>query len=181
MAEPGRARNRSRQRITRLAAATAAGALAATGCSTGPGHAPVEAAELAASWLHAEPPPAGAVVVRLAFDAGADLDLYVTGPHRETVYFANTPTRIGGRLESDQRCDAPAPRIETIVFPDPEPGPYRVGVDFPESCDGRNAAAGFAMDVHSAAGHSARAAWLSPGEFEPIVFEWQEPAMPAVD
>jgi len=178
MADPRRARSGSRERITRLAAATAAGALAATGCALGPARPPVEAVERAASWLRAAPPPAGAVVVRLAFDAGADLDLYVTGPRRETVYFANTPTRIGGRLEADQRCDAPAPRIETVVFPDPWPGPYRVGVDFPESCDGRDAAVGFAIDLHSSAGHSTHTARLRPGEFEPIVLEWVEPAAP---
>jgi len=132
----------------------------------------------AAAWLRASPPPEGAVVVRLAFDARADLDLYVTGPRRETVYFANTPTKLGGRLDADRRCDAPAPRIETVVFPEPWPGPYRVGVDFPEACDGGREPADFALDVHSAAGLARRTGRVRPGEFEPMVLEWDEPATP---
>lgn len=82
------------------------------------------------------PPPAGAVRVQLVFGAEADLDLYVTGPANETVYFANERSADGGRLEADLRCDAPAPRVETVVFPQAPAGDYRVGVDFPERCDG---------------------------------------------
>jgi hypothetical protein len=72
--------------------------------------------------------------VELRFGAEADLDLYVTDPLEETVYFANTPTRSGGRLEADVRCDAPAPRSEAVVFEEPPPGRYRVGIDFPARC-----------------------------------------------
>jgi hypothetical protein len=149
---------------------------AIVGCATAPDAPPDAAGEAARAWLRAMPAPEGAVVVRLAFDAAADLDLYVTGPRRETVYFANSPSRIGGRLEADRRCDAPAPRIETVVFPDPWPGPYRVGVDFPEACDGGSDAAAFALDVRSAAGHVERLGTVRPGEFEPVVLEWSEPA-----
>ena len=39
----------------------------------------------------------------LAFGEAADLDLFVTGPRQETVYFANTPTAVGGELEVDAR------------------------------------------------------------------------------
>ena len=81
-----------------------------------------------------EPEDAGALRVRLAFDDAADLDLYVTDPRQETVYFANTPTRSGGRLASDLRCDAPAPRVEVVDFATPLSGRYRIGVDFPERC-----------------------------------------------
>ena len=78
----------------------------------------------------------GALRVRLVFASEADLDLYVTGPSRETVYFANASARDGGVLEADRRCDAPAPRVESIVFPAAPPGVYRVGVDFMVRCDG---------------------------------------------
>jgi hypothetical protein len=75
--------------------------------------------------------------VSLAWDAPVDLDLYVTDPSWETVYFANTPSRAGGRLERDTRCDtlklAP-PQIESVRFALPEPGHYRVGVDFIDDC-----------------------------------------------
>ena len=89
----------------------------------------------------AAPPPAdangleaGSVRVRLFFGDAADLDLYVTDPFQETVYFANTPARSGGALREDLRCTAAAPRTETVVFPDAPAGRYRVGVDYPERC-----------------------------------------------
>lgn len=84
----------------------------------------------------AAPVAADAVRVRLVFGAEADLDLYVTGPAHETVYFANDRSADGGRLEADRRCGAPAPRVETVVFPRAPAGDYRVGVDFPERCEG---------------------------------------------
>ena len=78
--------------------------------------------------------PAGALRVELAFGQDADLDLYVTDPLQETVYFANTPSQQGGVLLDDRRCDSPPPRIETVVFEHPPPGRYRVGVDYPRRC-----------------------------------------------
>jgi len=74
------------------------------------------------------------VRVRLVFGADADLGLYVTGPSDETVYFANHESRDGGRLISDRRCDAPAPRVETIEFANAVAGRYRVGIDFMMRC-----------------------------------------------
>jgi hypothetical protein len=76
----------------------------------------------------------GTVRVRLVFGAEADLDLYVTDPLMETVYFANTPTRSGGAISSDQRCESPAPRIEEVTFRQAPAGRYRIGVDFPRRC-----------------------------------------------
>jgi hypothetical protein len=82
-----------------------------------------------------EPPVApDAVRVRLVFGAAADLDLYVTGPSQESVYFGNPTSRDGGELLADRRCDAPAPRVETIAFARAAPGRYRVGVDFMIRC-----------------------------------------------
>lgn len=91
----------------------------------------------------AELPPPGAtpaprpdrtVEIQLLFGAEADLDLFVTDPDYEEVYFANSPSRLGGELDADRRCEDPAPRTETVRF-DPAPaGRYRVTVDFPRRC-----------------------------------------------
>jgi hypothetical protein len=87
------------------------------------------------------PLAAGDLRVELAFGAGADLDLYLTDPSQETIYFANTPSRVhAGRLEADRRCDAPAPRRETIEIESAPPGRYRVGVDHAGSCQGQTGA-----------------------------------------
>lgn len=89
------------------------------------------------------------IVVRLKFDGNVDLDLYVTDPLLETVYFARHESRTGGIIRADVRCDTIGPRVEEIRFPDPWPGRYRVGVDFPARCDGSStrAPAPFAVSV----------------------------------
>jgi len=95
----------------------------------------------------AAPAPADEIVVRLAFDAGADLDLYVSDPLGETVYYANTPVRSGGALDADRRCLAPGDRVETVRFAAPLSGPYRVGVDFQERCDDEVRVAPWALSI----------------------------------
>jgi len=85
-------------------------------------------------------PPAsarpGELVVTLAWSAPVDLDLYVTEPGLETVYYANPRSRGGGALERDARCAdaAGGPREERIRWTAPPAGRYRVGVDYPEAC-----------------------------------------------
>jgi hypothetical protein len=137
------ARRARRFGISRTIAALAAAGLA---CASGPPepHEPPawdDARQRAAAALEAalaaQPlAPGGELVVRLAFEAGADLDLYVSDPLEETVYYANTPVRSGGALAADLRCDAAAPRIEVVRFPRPLHGTYRVGVDYQERCPG---------------------------------------------
>ena len=82
-------------------------------------------------------PMAEGVVVSLTWNAPVDLDLYVTDPTWETLYFANNPTRAGGRLERDVRCDAlraGRPSLERARIVAVRPGPYRIGVDFIDAC-----------------------------------------------
>jgi hypothetical protein len=118
----------------------------------------------------------GEVRVRLAFAADADLDLYVSDPLQETVYFANTPSAAGGRLEADLRCDAPAPRVETIRFPHGPPGRYRVGVDFPEPCDEGVERAGFLVVVETGGSRREMTGSVRALEFRPIVLEFDASA-----
>jgi len=89
-----------------------------------------EAARLEAALAKQAPASGGELRVRLAFGASADLDLYVTDPHDETIYFANERAAAGGRLVADARCDSQDPRIEQVVFAAPSAGRYRIGVDY---------------------------------------------------
>jgi hypothetical protein len=139
---------------------------------------PKRAAPLSAALSQASrevPRPPGALVVRLAFGAGADLDLYVTDTQRETVYFANSPSRSGGRLDRDRTCADAAPRVETVIFEHPAPGHYRVGVDYPKSCDGHDDPALYTLVtehdgwVHLGNGEAAA------GRFAPVVLEFDLP------
>lgn len=129
----------------------------------------------------AQPIPAdlaSGLSIRLAFDEVADLDLFVTDPSQESVYFANSPTRSGGRLIDDRRCSDPAPRIEVIHFPDPIVGRYRVGVDFHGHCEQRARAGSAAVEglyivrVEEGGRVLERRGMLIPGQFEVIVLEF---------
>ena len=91
------------------------------------------------------PPPAGppepprpGVTVTLRWTAAVDLDLYVTDPALETVYFANPRTASGGILERDARCAGreAGEQVERARWTSPPAGRYRVGVDFLETCGG---------------------------------------------
>lgn len=132
----------------------------------------------------AEPAPAdvsSGLLVRLAFDDVADLDLFVTDPLQESAYFANTPTRSGGRLLDDRRCSDPSPRVEAIHFPRPIAGRYRVGVDFHGRCE-ETSVSGDAKDegvymvrVEEGGRVLERRGMLTPGLFEVIVIEFDVP------
>lgn len=78
-----------------------------------------------------------ALTVTLLWDAAVDLDLYVTDPAGETVYYANARSRSGGALERDARCAGRAggEQVERTRWTNAPAGRYRVGVDFPEACE----------------------------------------------
>jgi len=140
-------RARRRLGIAATIAALLATSLACAGTTDGPSPAAApappdwtetttQAADALVAVLDALPrSDPGEIAVRLAFPAAADLDLYVSDPLDETVYYANTPVRSGGKLDADRRCEHAAPRVETIRFAAPLPGRYRVGVDFQHACD----------------------------------------------
>lgn len=168
-----------------LAVLIVAGAL--PGCFGGEDERTVRAAALAvqsgelAVQLESQPKPAAgapAVIVQLAFGPEADLDLYVTDPLLETVYFARHESRTGGRIGADVRCDTPGERIEEVRFDAPWPGRYRVGVDHPRRCDDEAAPAPAAYavtaQVHGAIYRAEGTVDLEHFELVVLEFELQE-------
>ena len=121
----------------------------------------------------AKAPPDGALRVRLSFGGAADLDLYVTGPRQETVYFGNTPSQMGGTLLEDLRCDTRPPRSEVVIFERPPPGRYRVGVDFPARCGLMGRAVPFRIRVESEQLSIDETGHIRLGEFQPNVLEFE--------
>jgi hypothetical protein len=115
--------------------------------------------------------PAPGRSVRLAFGAGADLDLYVTDSSQETVYFGNTPRHDGGELLRDLRCDDPSPRIEEVELPQEPAGWLRVGVDAPEACDSGIDLVPFVVEVRAGAERWLERGVARPGRFEVRVLE----------
>lgn len=117
----------------------------------------------------------GSVQVRLAFGPGVDLDLYVSDPLQETVYYANTPSESGGHLDGDRRCEPAAkdgPRVETIVFPAAPSGRYRVGVDYARRCDPDADVVPFAVSVEAGGQRSAHRGLAEPFVRQPKVTEF---------
>jgi hypothetical protein len=113
------------------------------------------------------------VLVRLAFGAETDLDLYVTDPLLETLYFANHESKSGGTISTDVRCDMQGPRIETVRFEKPIAGLYRIGIDYPESCDGGRERAAYAVSVQGDRVNKSARGTISYSRFEVIVLEFE--------
>ncbi len=129
-----------------------------------------EAEALAAVLAEAPAAPEGTFRVRLAFGAEVDLDLFVSDPLEESVYFANDRAASGGELIGDRRCEHPAPRVETIEWSAPPTGRYRIGVDFPRRCgDGTARTAVFALAVEHGASRTLHRGLIDVGVFLPVV------------
>ena len=168
-------------RLPRTVVACVLAAACAPGSATPPDEGPDQApliARLERS-LQAGSSAEGGFRVLLAFDANVDLDLYVTDPLQEAVYFANTPSRSGGALALDVRCTSEVERLETVTFEAPVPGRYRIGVDFPTACAGEKAPVAFAVAVVSAGETVFVSGQIEPLQFLPIVTEFDVP-VPAV-
>lgn len=128
-----------------------------------------EAALLEAELAKSLPARDGALRVRLAFGGAADLDLYVTDPRAETIYFANERAAAGGRLLADARCASPSPRIEEVVFAAPVPGRYRIGVDYMvyrEECGEQPAVMAYVLAIDTPRGRRFERGLARRGLFE---------------
>jgi len=118
------------------------------------------------------PRPDGALEVRLIFGEGADLDLFVSDPRQEALYFGNNPSVGGGVLDVDRRCDAAVPRVEVARFENARPGRYRVGVSYDRACGFRSERMAFEIRVEADGLRLERSGEVDPSEFEHIVLEF---------
>jgi tRNA (guanosine-2'-O-)-methyltransferase len=83
----------------------------------------------------------GLMQVTAAWDTGADLDLYVTGPLGDTLSFQRPATPTGARVDHSGRgdcADMPNPRSENIRWVGSRPidGIYEVAVHYWGECLG---------------------------------------------
>jgi hypothetical protein len=116
------------------------------------------------------------VQVSLVWSVPVDLDLYVTDPSLETVYFANPRSQTGGRLQKDVTCDAgEATRVEQAGWDQPPPGRYRVGVDFIGACKSEIDEAEFRVVVDVGGRLREKTGRLAKERFEPVVLEFDVP------
>jgi hypothetical protein len=115
--------------------------------------------------------------VALVWSAPVDLDLYLTDPTWETVYFANNPSRTGARLLRDTRCgDVAASEsvfVELAGMTEPLPGRYRVGVDFIDACNAAHAPVSFRVVADYGGVRRESVGTIRLEEFQPIVIEFE--------
>jgi hypothetical protein len=114
----------------------------------------------------------GTLEIRLHFGPEADLDLHVTDPEQETVYFGNNPSLAGGVLANDLRCDAPSPRVERVEFAAPKPGRYRVGVDYARRCRRVRGPVPYEIEVRGGELDLRLQGEILPGRFQNIALEF---------
>lgn len=78
------------------------------------------------------------LVVEIQWDAPVDLDIFLTDPSGETVYFANRLAKSGAAMGAESGCRDAAqgdgPYRESIRIPSALAGRYRVSVDFIKDC-----------------------------------------------
>jgi hypothetical protein len=136
---------------------------------------------------HTAPPPpppslslpasSSGINVLLTWDAPVDLDLYLTDPTAETVYFANNPSRTGARLLRDTRCSdlgtTKGVLLEHASVPIPRAGRYRIGVDFIDACGSTQQPASFRVTVEFAGKRREAIGTIHLQEFQPIVLEFE--------
>jgi hypothetical protein len=121
---------------------------------------------------------AAGVRVTLLWSSPVDLDLYVTDPSLETVYFANSPSQAGGRLEQDVTCKTVRSRgtlIERAEWAKAAKGRYRVGVDFMEDCGSEIDETEFRVVTEGSGERLERVAKILKGRFQPVVLEFDVP------
>jgi hypothetical protein len=83
----------------------------------------------------------GPIQITLSWNTGADIDLYVTDPNGETIFYnqQHRRTTSGGIMDHDGRGDCRAeqdyPRIENVYWQNPPPpGEYRVELNYFGPC-----------------------------------------------
>lgn len=122
-------------------------------------------------------PPASGLRVALVWSAPVDLDLYLTDPTWETVYFANNPSHTGAQLLRDTRCRDVASSGDTVfvelaAIANPLPGHYRVGVDFIDACQTTPKPVSFRVVAEYGNVRREVLRTIQLEEFQPIVVEF---------
>ena len=83
----------------------------------------------------------GNIQITLAWNSGADIDMYVTDPAGETISYSHTQAASGGHLDHDARgnCrpDQSNNTIENVFWDSPQPpsGTYQVALHYWGECN----------------------------------------------
>jgi hypothetical protein len=121
---------------------------------------------------------ASGVRVLLLWSAPVDLDLYVTDPSLETVYFGNPASGTGGRLERDVTCETVErgaegqPLVEEVGWGSATSGRYRVGVDFIDACGSKTEDVDFRVVTEVLGNRREQTGTVRRARFQPVIVEF---------
>ena len=92
--------------------------------------------------------------IDLEWQAPVDLDLFLTGPDGETIYFGNRDARAGYKMQGESNCKTVAsssgPYRESAIIPAAKVGRYRVSVDYILNCGSDITEAGALVTLYDA-------------------------------
>ena len=78
------------------------------------------------------------LAIELTWQTPVDLDLFLTGPSGETIYFGNRIARAGYRMDGETTCgtldQSNGPHSETAIIEATAAGLYRISVDYIFDC-----------------------------------------------
>lgn len=83
----------------------------------------------------------GNIQITLAWNSGADIDLYVTDPYNETISYSHTSSNSGGQLDHDGRGDCVQnsggnPTVENVYWNNQPPrGNYSIEIHNYSGCE----------------------------------------------
>ncbi len=77
----------------------------------------------------------GELQITLTWTGNVDVDIWVTDPNGEKVYFAHRKSQSGGSLDRDNLCRVKPGLSENIFWEDAPPGEYKVQVNYFTACD----------------------------------------------
>jgi hypothetical protein len=146
------------------------GITALLGCAAKPSAQPLPPAPATAA--------APGVRVLILWSAPVDLDLYVTDPSLETIYFGNPVSGTGGRLERDVTCGTleggatGQSLVEAVEWDSPRPGRYRVGIDFIDACGSHIEEAEFRVVTEVRGNRRTQTGRVRRARFQPLVIEF---------
>jgi hypothetical protein len=81
-------------------------------------------------------PGNGRIQIELTWDGNADLDLHVTDPYGETIYYFHPNSQSGGTFEDDRECYNNNGQAERVIYNDGSAaaGNYQISVHYFRAC-----------------------------------------------
>ncbi|MCI0444619.1 hypothetical protein L0152_15605 [bacterium] len=111
-------------------------------------------------------PANGRIQIELTWDGNADLDLHVTDPYGETIYYFHPVSQSGGAYQEDRECYNNNGQPERVTYNDgaAAAGNYQISIHYFRSC-GEARDARWNLSVNADNRSSNYSGTIKPGEY----------------